>query len=62
MSDRRWVRRRLRLLSARLGEAGHRARPPTVRRLLAERGLGVHGGAQPVEGRATDPDRDTPFG
>ena len=34
MSERKWVRSSLRELSRRLGEAGHPASPPTVRRLL----------------------------
>ena len=38
MSDRKWVRSSLRELSRRLGEAGHPASPPTVRRLLDDLG------------------------
>ncbi len=61
MSDRKWVRRSLRSLSRRLGEAGHRASPPTVRRLLDEMGLGLHANTKQVEGRAAHPDRDQQF-
>ncbi len=62
MSERRWVRRSLRYLSRRLRAAGHRASPPTVRRLLDALGLGLHANAKQVEGRATHPDRDRQFG
>jgi Rhodopirellula transposase DDE domain len=61
MGERRWVRRSLRYLSRRLREAGHRASPSTVRRLLDELGLGLHGNAKQLEGRATHPARDTQF-
>lgn len=61
MSDRRWVRSSLRSLRRRLAEAGHRASPPTVRRLLDVLGVGLHANAKQVEGRAAHPDRDTQF-
>jgi hypothetical protein len=62
MRERRWVRRSLRALSRRLGEAGYCASPPTVRRLLRELGFGLHANAKQVEGRARHPDRDGQFG
>jgi len=61
MSDRRWVRSSLRHLSRRLGEAGHHASPPTVRRLLDGLGYRLYANAKQVEGRATHPDRDAQF-
>jgi hypothetical protein len=61
MRDRRWVRTSLRYLSRRLGEAGHRASPPTVRRLLDALGYRLHANAKQVEGRSTHPDRDAQF-
>lgn len=51
----------LRFLSRRLGEAGHRASPSTVRRVLGDLGLGLHANAKQVEGRARHPDRDAQF-
>jgi hypothetical protein len=61
MSERRWVRSSLRQLSRRLREAGHRASPPTVRRLLDDLGYRLHTNAKQVEGRAAHPQRDQQF-
>ncbi len=61
MSDRKWVRSSLRELSRRLGEAGHPASPPTVRRLLNTRGYRLHANTKQVEAGAADPERDTQF-
>lgn len=61
MSDRRWVRSSLRRLSRCLREVGHRASPPTVRRLLDDLGYRLDANAKHVEGRAAHPDRDTQF-
>ncbi len=61
MSDRKWVRSSLRELSRRLGEAGHPASPPTVRRLLDDLGYRLHANTKQVEAGAAHPDRDTQF-
>ena len=42
MSEQKWVRVSLRQLSRELGETGHPASPPTVRRLLDARGYRLH--------------------
>jgi hypothetical protein len=61
MSERKWARASLRSLSRRLGEAGHPASPPTVRRLLDEQGYRLHANTKQLEPRAAHPDRDRQF-
>lgn len=61
MGERKWVRRSLRWVSARLAALGQVASPPTVRRLLADLGYGLHGNAKRLEARAQHPERDTQF-
>ncbi len=61
MSERKWVRSSLRELSRRLGEAGHPASPPTVRRLLDTLGYRLHANTKQVEAGAAHPDRETQF-
>ena len=61
MSEQKWVRASLRYLSRRLGEAGHPASPPTVRRLLDARGYRLHANTKQLEAGATHPDRDLQF-
>jgi len=62
MSDQKWVRSSLRTLSARLREAGHKASPPTVGRLLKTLDYALHVNAKKVEARSDQADRDAPFG
>jgi hypothetical protein len=61
MSDQKWVRVSLRQLSRDLGEAGHPASPPTVRRLLDGRGYRLHANTKQLESSAAHPDRDRQF-
>jgi hypothetical protein len=61
MSGQKWVRASLRSLSQRLGEAGHSASPPTVRRLLDEQGYRLHANTKQLEAGAAHPDRDRQF-
>ena len=61
MSEQKWVRASLRHLSRRLGEAGHPASPPTVRRLLDEQGYRLHANTKQLEAGAAHPDRDAQF-
>ncbi len=61
MSEQKWVRSSLRQLSRRLGEAGHPASPPTVGRLLDDRGYAPHVNAKQVEASAGHPERDVQF-
>ena len=61
MSERKWVRRSLRWVSARLVARGQVASPPTVRRLLAALGYALRGNAKRLEARAQHPERDTQF-
>ncbi len=61
MSEQKWVRASLRSLSRRLGEAGHPASPPTVRRLLDDRGYRLHANTKQLEAGAAHPDRDQQF-
>jgi hypothetical protein len=61
MSDQKWVRASLRHLSGQLGEAGHPASPPTVRRLLAAREYRLHANTKQLESSAAHPDRDRQF-
>jgi hypothetical protein len=61
MSEQKWVRASLRHLSKRLGEAGHPASPPTVRRLLAAWGYRLHANTKQLEAGAAHPDRDRQF-
>jgi hypothetical protein len=61
MSERKWVRASLRSLSRRLGEAGHPASPPTVRRLLGGQGYRLHANTKQLEAGAAHPDRDQQF-
>jgi hypothetical protein len=62
MSEQKWVRASLRSLSRRLGEAGHAASPPTVRRLLDDQGYRMHANTKQLESSAAHPDRDQQFG
>ena len=62
MSEQKWVRASLRSLSRRLGEAGHPASPPTVRRLLDDQGYRLHANTKQLEPSAAHPDRDQQFG
>lgn len=62
MSEQRWVRVSLRQLSRELGEAGHLASPPTVRRLLDDQGYRLHANTKQLESNAAHPDRDQQFG
>ena len=57
MSEQKWVRASLRHLCRRLGEAGHRASPPTVRRLLKTHGYRLHANTKQLEAGAAHPDR-----
>ena len=61
MSEQKWVRASLRHLSRRLGEAGHPASPPTVRRLLDDQGYRLHANTRQLEAGAAHPDRDRQF-
>jgi hypothetical protein len=61
MSEQKWVRVSLRQLSRRLGEAGHPASPPTVRRLLDAQGYRLHANTKQLEAGAAHPDRDQQF-
>jgi hypothetical protein len=62
MSEQKWVRASLRSLSRQLGEVGHPASPPTVRRLLDDRGYRLHANTKQLEASAAHPDRDEQFG
>lgn len=61
MSERKWVRASLRHLSRHLGQAGHPASPPTVRRLLDDQGYRLHANTKQLESGAAHPDRDQQF-
>jgi hypothetical protein len=61
MSERKWVRASLRHLSRQLGEAGHPASRPTVRRLLDDQGYRLHANTKQLESGAAHPDRDQQF-
>jgi hypothetical protein len=61
MSEQKWVRASLRHLSRQLGEAGHPASPPTVRRLLDDQGYRLHANTKQLESGAAHPDRDQQF-
>ena len=61
MSEQKWVRASLRHLSRQLGEVGHPASPPTVRRLLDEQGYRLHANTKQLEASAVHPDRDQQF-
>ena len=61
MGERKWVRASPRRLSRGLGEAGHPASPPTVRRLLDARGYRLHANTKRLEAGAAHPDRDQQF-
>lgn len=61
MSGQKWVRASLRHLSRHLGEAGHPASPPTVRRLLDDQGYRLHANTKQLEAGAAHPERDTQF-
>ena len=61
MSEQKWVRASLRSLSRRLGEAGHAASPPPVRRLLDDQGYRLHANTKQLESSAAHPDRDQQF-
>ena len=62
MSEQKWVRVSLRQLSRELGEAGHPASPPTVRRLLDAQGYRLHANTKQLESSAAHPDRNQQFG
>lgn len=62
MSEQKRVRASLRSLSRRLGDAGHAASPPTVRRLLDDQGYRLHANTKQLESSAAHPDRDRQFG
>ena len=61
MSEQKWVRVSLRQVSRGLGEAGHSASPPTVRRLLDAQGYRLHANTKQLESSAAHPDRDRQF-
>lgn len=61
MSEQKWVRASLRSLSRRLGDVGHAASPPTVRRLLDAQGYRLHANTKQLEPSAAHPDRDRQF-
>lgn len=61
MSARKWVRRSLRGLSARLTAAGHPVSPPTVGRVLKDLDYTLHGNRKQVEARAGHADRAAQF-
>lgn len=61
MSEQKWVRASLRHMSRQLGEVGHPASPPTVRRLLDDQGYRLHANTKQLEARAAHPERDTQF-
>lgn len=61
MTEQKWVRVSLRHLSRQLGEAGHPASPPTVRRLLDDQGYRLHANTKQLESSAAHPDRDQQF-
>jgi hypothetical protein len=61
MSEQKWVRASLRHLSRGLGEAGHPASPPTVRRLLDDQGYRLHANTKQLEAGAAHPDRAQQF-
>ena len=61
MSEQKWVRVSLRQVSRDLGEAGHSASPPTVRRLLDAQGYRLHANTKQLESSAAHPDRDRQF-
>jgi len=61
MSDQKWVRSSLRTLSQRLQEAGHRASPPTVGRLLKKLDYARHVNAKKIEARSHHPERGAQF-
>jgi hypothetical protein len=62
MGEQKWLRASLRSLSRRLGDAGHAASPPTVRRLLDDQGYRLHANTKQLEPSAAHPDRDRQFG
>lgn len=61
MSEQKWVRVSLRQVSRDLGEGGHSASPPTVRRLLDAQGYRLHANTKQLESSAAHPDRDQQF-
>jgi len=61
MSAEKWVRSSLRHLSRRLGESGHPASRPTVKRLLVTQGYALHVNDKQGEASAHHPERDTQF-
>jgi Rhodopirellula transposase DDE domain len=60
-SEQKWVRSSLRVLSARLHEAGHAVSRPTVGRLLKQLDYALHINAKKIEARASHPDRSAQF-
>ncbi len=61
MTGRKWVRSSLRVLSRRLGAAGHPVSRPTVGRLLRKLDYALHVNDKQVEGASPHPDRDAQF-
>lgn len=61
MSDQKWGCSSLRTVSARLDDAGHRASPPTVARLLDQLGYALHVNAKRLAASADRPDRQAQF-
>jgi hypothetical protein len=61
MSDQKWVRSSLRHLSTRLAELGHRASPPTVRRLLRKLEYSLKANRKERETGSAHPERDAQF-
>ena len=61
MSERNCVRSSLRKLSRELGQRGHAASAPTVRRLLKKHDYGLHVNSKQTETGAQHQDRDTQF-
>jgi len=59
MREQKWVRRSLRQLSRCLWDTGHPASPPTVGRLLADRGYALHVNAKKAGASAAHADRHT---
>jgi hypothetical protein len=62
MSEKKWVRASLGQLSWELGDAGHGASAPVVRRLLKKLGFGLRANLKSEEAGSNHADRDTQFG
>jgi len=61
MSEQKWVRSSLRHLSERLADLGHRVSPPTVGKLLRQRGYSLRVNVKKQEASAAHPERNTQF-